>query len=1264
MADRSLLLSAASAVQRAWSRSASRTRRAHGALLAAALLALTVDNAVASRVVQVVAGDGFAVLLRDDGTVWTWGRNDGGQLGNGTTSNSSSPGRVLNIPKITSVSAGTAFAIALDVTGRLWAWGSSGYGALGSASHTNLTPSELSEPADVVEVSAAYDTVLARRSDGTVVGWGWNGAGQLGDGTNVNRSAPKAIGLPNRAVGIAAAYSSAYAVTADGAAYAWGSGALGTGTISAFALPVRLAGVSSVRTISGGDRIFAIRQDGSVWAWGQILKDGVWSPPSCFVGGATPFLGLVPTQVPDLSDIVTLSAPRYESSRALALNRGGAVSAIDTCKNLASVDAGPSTGRFVAVATGSLNTAYVLDEDGRLLATGNNQFGQLGLSDINAPTLPVALPGLDSVASVKGYLGGGGVVLKRDGTVWDFVFFSAGACLGGGLCTFFEPSMIQGFSAPIASIGSGVAVQTDGTLWEWVGQMARKRPGFLGVVDAQSNDLGVMVLTSGGEARGFICANDYYYPDCPSTPIDFGVADVVAIAAGSRHWLALRKDASVWALGTNEFGQLGTGDTFNGFTRTARRIDGLSGVKAIYGGDRFSLAVTQDGVSLAWGLLPAPRTPYDTSTTKNVKLRPEVVNELKNVKIAAAGSHVLAVDEQGRGFAWGQGAKVGERDRLIPSAVPWMDGLVEVAATFDASLALRADGQVLAWGDTWGGELGASSTIFITSWIPVKDPLGQAYSAGAVSVVEFLNASIDRGHHFVTADEQEALSLDFATTSSGWQRTGRDWRAWKTRDAAPKNAKPVYRFFSSRWNSHFYTLEESEKEMLVQKNPSQDLDLDWVLESVAEPAFFVIPAETTCPSLVVSPKANGVCATGQASAPLSCPAGTYPVYRAYNQRPLPNHRFTANWIDIYRSVRFLRYIYEGVAFCSPGSTQPGGDLHAFHTVPNAPTVAGNLQSEYWYTNAGPGDADGASIIAAMPTSVNWVLNCNAYNGARCPSDLTAAALRTGVPISKFPAGGVVMLTISGTAPSTAREVYYSSAIRPPAGAPDSNKGDNAAPATKVFVKSATTCSVTLSPNSVEVPSNASSTEVALDTPPGCAWRMSADNPWVSATPASGSGSASVKVIVDPNGSTQFRSATMTALADERSVQLGVRQSGLSPPEPCVSARMSRTADQVGTNEVTNFVSVETPSPTCTWDATSSVEWVTISASTRSGRGQVEYVIKANESPSQRSGVILISSGGKTLQVFSVFQDAEYTQSSGGGGDSGGDGAGSGGGAGG
>ncbi|WP_249351541.1 RCC1 domain-containing protein, partial [Corallococcus exiguus] len=136
-------------------------------------------------VVAVAAGDAFTVALKSDGTVWTWGYNGYGQLGNGTTAGRLSPGQVPGLTGVVSIAAGgTGHTLAAKSDGTVWAWGRNGPGQVGDGTSTSRSsPVQVLGVTGVVRVAAGDFHSLGLTSDGTVWGWGYNGPGQLGDGT-------------------------------------------------------------------------------------------------------------------------------------------------------------------------------------------------------------------------------------------------------------------------------------------------------------------------------------------------------------------------------------------------------------------------------------------------------------------------------------------------------------------------------------------------------------------------------------------------------------------------------------------------------------------------------------------------------------------------------------------------------------------------------------------------------------------------------------------------------------------------------------------------------------------------------------------------------------------------------------------------------------------------------------------------------------------------------------------------------------------------
>jgi uncharacterized repeat protein (TIGR01451 family) len=192
-----------------------------------------------TNVVAVAAGqEGHVLAVKSDGTVWAWGENRFGELGDGTTASRLTPVQVAGLTNVKAVAAGQHFSLALKQDGTVWTWG----GTPGTAS----PPTQLAELSNIVAVDAGQQHAIALKSDGTVWTWGANFDGELGDGTNQSNSTPRQVSGLGIAVGVAAGNAHSVALLSDGTVRAWGGngfGQLGDGTQLSHALPVQVSGV-------------------------------------------------------------------------------------------------------------------------------------------------------------------------------------------------------------------------------------------------------------------------------------------------------------------------------------------------------------------------------------------------------------------------------------------------------------------------------------------------------------------------------------------------------------------------------------------------------------------------------------------------------------------------------------------------------------------------------------------------------------------------------------------------------------------------------------------------------------------------------------------------------------------------------------------------------------------------------------------------------------------------------------------------------------
>jgi alpha-tubulin suppressor-like RCC1 family protein len=255
------------------------------------------------RFTQVAAGNGNGYGLTDDGTVYSWGGNTYGQLGNGSATSSNVPVAMDGTPwkgkTITQIASGGTTAYALTNDGKVYAWGDGQNGQLGdglsgagncSTKYCSTTPMQISalDGKQIRQVVGTNNNGYALADDGTVYSWGGNTFSQLGTSaltTGYQPPAPVVYGAfpwtapTTKIVQIATGGNSAFALGADGTVYAWGSGtngALGNGTTAASKNPVVVSGASSwtvpatriVQIAAGNYGGYALGTDGTVYAWG------------------------------------------------------------------------------------------------------------------------------------------------------------------------------------------------------------------------------------------------------------------------------------------------------------------------------------------------------------------------------------------------------------------------------------------------------------------------------------------------------------------------------------------------------------------------------------------------------------------------------------------------------------------------------------------------------------------------------------------------------------------------------------------------------------------------------------------------------------------------------------------------------------------------------------------------------------------------------------------------------------------------------------
>ncbi|MCC6629870.1 MAG: hypothetical protein IT340_21030 [Chloroflexi bacterium] len=635
-----------------------------------------------TNVAEVAAGYSHSLARKADGSVWAWGLNDDGQLGDNTTSTRHAPvqvkaGGAATFTDATAIAAGDYHSLALKADGSAWAWGNGGSGQLGQNSSANrLVPAQAKglggsgTLTNVAQITGGSYFTVARKFDGTVWAWGNNWSGQLGDTTTAQRNTPVQVRINATTfltgVGyVAAGAEFAVAVKTDGSVWTWGSnggGELGQGgwDQNPHSAAVPVGGIATAAQVAVGD--------------GHVLVvPSTTGPTPTPTGTAT----LTPTNTPTTTH--TPTATGTATSTATSTPAGGptatpTATATSTTTPAATNTPTPTPTRTPTPGGGASPPS----------SWGANASGQLGDGTTTGHTTPAAIAGVTGAAALAAGTAHG-LALLGDTTVRAWGNNGSGRLGDGTTTNRLSPVAVSGLTG-VTAVAAGdqhsIAVLSNGTVRAW----GNNGSGRLGDGTSQNRSTPVTVVGVGGTGT---------------------LGAVAAVAAGGGHSLALRSDGSVVAWGANSFGQLGDGTTTGKAFPVV--VAGLSGVLAIAAGASHSLALKADGTVVAWGYNAYGRLGDGTTANRSA---PVAVNGLTGVTAIASGmEHSLARKGDSSVIAWGRNdsGQLGDgstTDRTAPVTVGGLSGVIAVSGGAGHSLAFLGDGTARAWGSNVSGRLG------------------------------------------------------------------------------------------------------------------------------------------------------------------------------------------------------------------------------------------------------------------------------------------------------------------------------------------------------------------------------------------------------------------------------------------------------------------------------------------------------------------------------------------------------------------------------
>ncbi|CAM3714312.1 IPTL-CTERM sorting domain-containing protein [Paracidovorax anthurii] len=444
----------------------------------------TAVSGLGSGVAAISARNSHTCAVTVAGAVLCWGNNPDGRLGDGSTTQSATPVAVSGLGAgVAAVSAGTSHSCALTTAGAVRCWGLNSNGQLGDGTTTQrTTPVAVSGlGAGVVAIGPGANHTCALTTAGGVLCWGSNALGRLGDGTTTDSLAPVAVsGLGSGVVAIGSGNFHTCALTTAGAVLCWGSnsnGQVGNGVFSIQeTTPVAVSGLGSgVTAIAVGNfHTCALTTAGAVLCWGANFDGRVGDGSTTNRNSPTPVSGLGAGVAAIAAGDHTCAVTTAGAVLCWGGNTYGQLGDGTTTQRSTPVAVSGLGFGVAAVAPGEQHTC-ALTTAGAVQCWGNNSQLQLGDGTNTQRTTPVAVGGL----------GGSGVAALGAGSYHNCALTTAGALLcwgsggngrlgngmNGSAASRSTPEAVIGLDSGVASMAMGnsytCALTTAGVLRCW-----------------------------------------------------------------------------------------------------------------------------------------------------------------------------------------------------------------------------------------------------------------------------------------------------------------------------------------------------------------------------------------------------------------------------------------------------------------------------------------------------------------------------------------------------------------------------------------------------------------------------------------------------------------------------------------------------------------------------------------------------------------------------------------------------------------------------
>lgn len=683
----------------------------------------------AITVPQVQQGEYFDVILKEDGTVWTTGINNAGQLGNGTTVNSNIPVQVkidentylTNVKKIATFYAHTC---ALTTDGEVYAWGFNEDGFLGQGDAANRVYATKVKGVrgegylqNIIDIAMTHDEAYYLDNDGNLYGAG-SGWGFLGGAASAY---PTKIGGPENIISITTGDGDIAAIFGNAKTCIWGYngyGSNGNGTTKSKEVVMFCLGNDIDDIKLGGYSGYYLKEDNTVWSSG-LNNYGQ--------------LGLG-----DTSNRTVYNKIKFEDETDVKAKK---------------------------IVAGSRNLMFI-GEDGKLYATGYNAEGQLSngtTSNAVYPTLMKNEDGTDVEDALFIEMGvcaynvnsHNSAIIREDGTVWkagNNTYGQIGNCSFVN-SSFFVKSGLQetelNYRNEYIKVGSTIDVNVlrasefnvfikDSNItqsdWTW-----KSSNDDIATVDNDGKVTGISIgeATITGNNNGLkakIIVHVYRNKD--------GAITVPQVCQTEVATYVLKEDGTVWSTGYNGYGQLGQGETSNKNKPGQVKIDEetyLTNVIKIGTTHNSVVALTKDGNLYAWGMNQYGMLGVgDTSNRYYATKVKGVAGEgyLENIIDVAIGhQNILAIDNNGDLYGVGYGAGnigtlFGAGTTYTPIKLTKLNNLININVGYGEVAAITTAGNTCVWGENSYGELGTGNTSHLSNPCYIRNDIDSVKPAG------------------------------------------------------------------------------------------------------------------------------------------------------------------------------------------------------------------------------------------------------------------------------------------------------------------------------------------------------------------------------------------------------------------------------------------------------------------------------------------------------------------------------------------------------